>query len=131
MPFVTFTIRRGLSAAEKFRLSEAMLEAQVAAGYHRADRFHRFCEVDQDDLLIDPRFPDYATDRTDRFMVVEVVISSGRPTGTAATIADEAVRLFGEHLQLAPQGILFVFHEVDPNLPRFPTASISREGHRK
>ena len=109
MPFVTFTVRRGLSAADKSRLSEAMLEAQVAAGYHRADRFHRFLEVDQDDLLVDPRFPDYATDRTDRFMVVEVVISSGRPTGTAATIADEAVRLFGERLHLAPQDVLFVF----------------------
>ena len=123
MPFVTFTVRRGLSAA---RLSEAMLEAQVAAGYLRADRFHRFLEVEQDDLLVDPRFPDYATNRTDRFMVVEVVISSGRPTGTAATIADEAVRLFGERLHLAPQDVLFVVHEVDPNLPRFP-ASIRRE----
>jgi hypothetical protein len=123
MPFVTFTVRRGLSAADKSRLSEAMLEAQVAAGYHRADRFHRFLEVGQDDLLVDPRFPNYAAARTDRFMVVEVVISSGRPpTGTAATIADEAVRLFGERLHLAPQDILFVFHEVEPNLPRFPAA---------
>src|SRR6202048_3759783 len=127
MPFVTFTVRRGLSAADKSRLSGAMLEAQVAAGYHRADRFHRFLEVDRDDLLVDPRFPDYATDRTDRFMVVEVVISSGRPTGTAATIVHEAVRLFGERLHLAPQDILFVFHEVEPNLPRFPAASIRRE----
>jgi hypothetical protein len=127
MPIVTFTVRCGLSAADKSRLSEAMLEAQVAAGYHQADRFHRFLEVDQDDLLADPRFPDYATDRTDRFMVVEVVISSGRPTGTAATIADEAARLFGERLHLAPQDILFVFHEVEPNLPRFPAPSIRRE----
>ena len=127
MPFVTFTVRRGLNATDKSLLSEAMLEAQVAAGYHRADRFHRFLEVDQDDLLVDPRFPNYATDRTDRFMVVEVVISSGRPTGTAATIADEAVRLFGERLHLAPPDILFVFHEVEPNLPRFPAASIRRE----
>jgi hypothetical protein len=108
-----------------------MLEAQVAAGYHRADRFHRFLEVDQDDLLVDPRFPEYETDRTDRFMVVEVDISSGRPTGTAARIADEAVRLFGERLHLAPQDILFVFHEVEPNGPRFPAASIRREGHQK
>jgi phenylpyruvate tautomerase PptA (4-oxalocrotonate tautomerase family) len=123
MPFVTFTVRRGLSAADKSRLSEAMLEAQVTAGYPRADRFHRFLEVGQDDLLVDPRFPDYAAARTDRFMVVEVVISSGRPsTGTAAIIADEAVRLFGERLHLAPQDILFVFQEVDPNLPRFPAA---------
>ena len=124
MPFVTFTVRRGLSAADKVGLSEAMLDAQVAAGYHRADRFHRFLEVSQDDLVADPRFPDYAADRTDRFMVVEVIISSGRPAGTAARIADEAARLFGERLRLAPQDILFIFHEVDPNLPRFPAASI-------
>jgi hypothetical protein len=82
MPFVTFTVRRGISAADKSRLSEAMLEAQVTAGYHRADRFHRFLEV-QDDLLVDLRFPDYAADRTDRFMIVEVIISGGRPTGSA------------------------------------------------
>jgi hypothetical protein len=127
MPFVTFTVRRGLSAADKSRLSGAMIEAQVAAGYHRADSFQRFLEVDHGDLLADPRFPDYATDRTDRFMVVEVVISSGTPTGAAATIAGEAVRLFGERLHLAPQDILFVFHEVEPNLPRFPAASVRRE----
>ena len=127
MPFVTFTVRRGLSAADKSRLSAAMLEAQMAAGYDRTDRFHRFIEVGQDDLLVDLRFPDYATDRTDRFMVVEVIISSARPAGTAATIADEAVRLFGERLHLAPQDILFVFHEVAPNLPRFPAASLGRE----
>jgi hypothetical protein len=131
MPFVTFTVRRGLSAADKLRLSEAMLEAQVAAGYHRSDRFHRFLEVDQDDLLVDPRFPSYATDRTDRFMVVEVVISGGKPTGTAASITDEAVRLFEERLHLAPQDILFIFHKVEPNLPRFPAEAISQEGHRK
>jgi hypothetical protein len=125
MPFVTFTVRRGLSAADKSRLSEAMLEAQVAAGYDRADRFHRFLEVGEDDLLVDPRFPDYATDRTDRFMVVEVVVSRGRPTGTVAAMANEAVRLFDERLHLAPQDILFIFHEVEPNLPRFPAASIT------
>jgi hypothetical protein len=49
------------------------------------------------------------------------------PTGTAATIAEEAVRLFGERLHLAPEEILFVFYEVEPNLPRFPVASIRRD----
>ena len=63
---------------------------------------------------------------TDRFMVVEVIISSGRPTGTVATIADEAVRLFGERLHLAPQDILFAFYEVAPNLPRHPLAASLR-----
>ena len=37
MPFVTFTVRHGLSAADKSRLSEAMLEAQVACVYRKFD----------------------------------------------------------------------------------------------
>lgn len=120
MPFVTFTVRRGLSAVDKSHLSEAMLEAQVAAGFRRDDRFHRFLEVDSGDLLVDSRFPDYTADRTDRFMVVEVIISKGRPAETATAIAEEAVRLFGERLHLAPQDVLFIFQEVEPSLPRFP-----------
>jgi hypothetical protein len=39
------------------------------------------------------------------------------------------VRLFGERLHLGPQDILFVFHEVEPTLPRFAAASIRREAN--
>jgi hypothetical protein len=127
MPFVTFTVRHGLGAIEKSQLSAAMMDAQVAAGFQREDLFHRFLEVGHDDLLADPRFPNYTANRTDRFMVVEVVISKGRPPETAATIADEAVRLFGERLHLAPQDTLFIFQEVEPSLPRFAAESISRK----
>jgi hypothetical protein len=104
-----------------------MIEAQVAAGFQRDDLFHRFLEVDHSDLLADRRYPAYTADRTDRFIVVEVAISKGRPKGTAAIFADEAVRQFGERLHLAPQDILFVFQEVDPDLPRFPAESISQK----
>ena len=37
-----------------------------------------------------------------------------------------AIRLFGERLNLAPQDVLFIFSQVEPNLPRFPAASIGR-----
>jgi hypothetical protein len=77
IPVVTFTVQRGLSASEKFRLSEAMLEAQMAAGFERNDLFHLFLEVEPSDLLVDPRYPGYETDRTDRFVLVEVIISAG------------------------------------------------------
>jgi hypothetical protein len=42
MPFVTFTVRRGLSAADKSRLSEAMLEAQVAPAITQPTAFTAF-----------------------------------------------------------------------------------------
>ena len=37
MPVITYTVRRGLSASLKSRLSEAMLEAEVTAGFERND----------------------------------------------------------------------------------------------
>jgi len=57
-------VRRCLRAADKSLLSAAMLEAQMLAGNHRTDPFHRFLVVDRHDLPVDPRFPKYATDRT-------------------------------------------------------------------
>jgi len=125
MPFVTFTVQQGISKADKFHLSAAMIEAQAAAGFKRNDLFHRFLEVGPDGLLADRRYPDYAADRTDRFIVVEVDISKGKPKGTAAVFANEAIKQFGERLHLAPRDVLFVFQEVEPDLPRFPTETIS------
>jgi len=50
---VTFT--SGAAARRRqVRLSEAMLAAQVAAGYHQADVFIAFLEVEKDDLMVDP-----------------------------------------------------------------------------
>ena len=129
MPVVTFTVRRGLGASEKTRMSQAMLEAQVAAGFEKNDLFHRFLEVEPGDLLVDARFPAYEAGRTDRFVLVEVIISAGRPPAVAKMVADEAVRLRGERLGLAPQDILFVFQEVDPQSPRFPGQSNGGPSH--
>jgi hypothetical protein len=129
MPVVTFTVRRGLSTSEKHSLSHTMLEAQVSAGFEKNDLFHRFLEVEPDDLLVDARYPGYEADRTDRFVLIEVLISAGRPPAVAKTMADEAVRLLGERLGLAPQDILFVFHEIDPKSPRFPGKSHGRPDH--
>jgi len=45
MPFVTFTVRRGFSAADKSRLSEAMLEAPSdRPAITQPTAFHRFLE---------------------------------------------------------------------------------------
>jgi hypothetical protein len=129
MPVVTFTVRRGLSASEKRSLSQAMLEAQVAVGFAKNDLFHRFLELDPSDLFVDARYPDYKEDRTDRFMLVEVIISAGKPPEMAAKMADEAVRLFGERLGVAPQDILFLFQQIDPTTPRFPAQSTGVPGH--
>ncbi|WP_158747887.1 tautomerase family protein [Acidisphaera sp. L21] len=129
MPVVTFTVRRGLSASEKTTLSQAMLEAQVAAGFAKNDLFHRFLEVAPGDLLVDARYPAYEADRTERFVLVEVIISADRPPAVAKTMADEAVRLLGERLGLAPQDILFLFQGNDPTSPRFPGQSNGGPGH--
>jgi len=54
--------------------------------------------------------------------------SAGRKwgDGEASALANVDPARIGERLHLAPQDVLFVFHEVEPNLPRFPAASIRR-----
>lgn len=102
-----------------------MLEAQVTAGYHRADRFHRFLEVDRNDLMVD--FPGYTTDRTDRFVVIEVIISAGGrqepPPPLRTKRSDCSASAYASPLMTFP----LLFLEVEPNHPRFSAASIRRD----
>ena len=123
---MTFTLRRGRNIAEQALLSEAMTEALVAAGYDASDRFHRFLELEQSDFLVDPHYPDYAEPRSERFMMVEVIISRGKPPRTAPAIADTAMELFRARPGLSPQDVMFVFHEVNPDLPRYPAGPAKR-----
>jgi len=121
MPLVTFTTSGKFNASEKKELSQIMLQAQVAAGFAKEDLFHRIFELKPDHLLVDPHYPDYLKARTDRFVMIEIAISAGRSPATAEKIAEVAVHLFRERLGIEPPDVMFVFYEIDPRLPRFPS----------
>jgi phenylpyruvate tautomerase PptA (4-oxalocrotonate tautomerase family) len=78
MPLVTLTVLKPKSAAFKDSVLQAVHGALVGIGVPEADRFHRVLELSHDDFRFDASYPDVHGERTDDFVLIEVVLSAGR-----------------------------------------------------
>jgi hypothetical protein len=77
MPLFTVTMRSGRSVAEKDAVSAAIHEASVSAGYSEDDHFQRFISSEEADFRVSPRYPDLKKPRSERVLMIEVLVSSG------------------------------------------------------
>ncbi|MEO7756515.1 MAG: tautomerase family protein, partial [Dokdonella sp.] len=78
MPLVTITVRKPKPAVFKSAVLDSVHEALVAAGVPVTDRFQRVLELDAEDFRYDPLYPDLQTDRSDSFVLIEILWSVGR-----------------------------------------------------
>ena len=86
MPLFTVTMKAGRAADEKNAISRAIHEASVKAGYPDDDMFQRFFCLEQADLKVDLNYPGLPKPRTEKMLMIEVLVSSG-------TDADRKTRL--------------------------------------
>jgi hypothetical protein len=112
MPSFTVTMKAGRTAEEKNAISGAIHDASVQAGYPDDDMFQRFFCLEQADLKVDLNDPGLPKPRTEKMLMIEVLLSSG-------TDADRKRRLlaaFVEALDGAgtdPNDIMGFFGEID------------------
>jgi phenylpyruvate tautomerase PptA (4-oxalocrotonate tautomerase family) len=78
MPFITLTLLKGRQAAEKKQILDAVHAALIDAGVPVADRFQRVLELEPENFIYDLNYPNLETPRTDKFMIIEIMLSVGR-----------------------------------------------------
>jgi len=78
MPLVTLTVRRPKSEAFKTKVLDAVHAALVSSGVPAADRFQRVIELEAADFRFDLTYPDLKSERTDDFVLIEILWSVGR-----------------------------------------------------
>ena len=111
MPLVTLTVRRGKDAAFKSEVLDAVHNALVASGVPQADRFHRVLELSAEDFRYDASYPDLATPRTDDFVLIEVLLSTGRSVKVKRKIATDLIDALRRAPGLNPDDVMLVFKE--------------------
>ena len=111
MPLVTLTVRRGKDAAFKSAVLHAVHNALVGAGVPQADRFHRVLELSAEDFRYDASYPDLATPRTDDFVLIEILLSTGRSVKIKRKIAVDLVDGLRQAPGLDPDNVMLVFKE--------------------
>jgi phenylpyruvate tautomerase PptA (4-oxalocrotonate tautomerase family) len=111
MPLFTVTMKAGRAADEKNAISRAILEASVKAGYPD-DMFQRFFCLEEADLKIDLNYPGLPKPRTEKMLMIDVLVSSG-------TDADRKSRLLAALVEALdgagtdPNDIMVFFGEID------------------
>jgi phenylpyruvate tautomerase PptA (4-oxalocrotonate tautomerase family) len=106
MPIVTITVRKPKTSEFKNAVLDAAAAALVGAGVNPNDRFHRVIELDPDDFRFDPTFPDLSRPRTDDFVLIELLIGTGRSVKIKKKIVADIIETLsgkgfdGEHVMI-------------------------------
>ncbi len=111
MPIVTVTLRKPKSPAFKTMVLSAIHAALVKAGVNPSDRFHRVLELDAHDFRFDPGFPDVKTERTDDFVLVEILLGLGRSVKVKKQILGDIVQSLSSQ-GFDPENLMVCFQDV-------------------
>jgi hypothetical protein len=112
MPLFTVTIRSSRTAGQKDRLSRAIHAASIIAGYPEDDLFQRFLSLEPSDLRVDLYYPALSKPRTDKMLMIEVLVSSGTDTDRKKRLVAALVDKLGE-AGIDPNDIMVFFLETD------------------
>jgi hypothetical protein len=112
MPLFTVTMKSSRSSKEKDRLSRAIHGASIAAGYPEDDLFQRFLSLGPSDFRIDLYYPALPKPRTDRMLMIEVLVSSGTDANRKKGLVAALVEKLGE-VGIDPNDIMVFFLETD------------------
>ena len=110
MPLVTVTVLRPKSVEFKDTVLAAVHAALVSIGVPEADRFHRVLELPAEDFRFDRTYPDVQGQRTDDFILIEILLSAGR----SVKVKRQFLSYLMDSLSSAghnPENVMVVFKE--------------------
>jgi phenylpyruvate tautomerase PptA (4-oxalocrotonate tautomerase family) len=110
MPLVTLTIRKGKSAAFKAGVLDAVHAALVSSGVPAPDKFQRVIELEAADFRFDPSYPDLKSERTENFVLIEILWSVGRSVKVKKKLLEELMASLSRQ-GLNPEHVMVCFKE--------------------
>jgi len=110
MPLVTLTVRKPKSAAFKAAVLDAVHAALVSSGVPVTDKFQRVIELEKEDFRFDPSYPDLKSERTENFVLVEILWSVGRSVKVKRKLLAELMPSLSQQ-GLDPEHVMVCFKE--------------------
>ena len=110
MPLVTLTVRKPKSAEFKAGVLDAVHAALVSSGVPVTDKFQRVIELENEDFRFDPSYPDLKSERTENFVLVEILWSVGRSVKVKKKLLEELMASLSQQ-GLDPEHVMVCFKE--------------------
>jgi phenylpyruvate tautomerase PptA (4-oxalocrotonate tautomerase family) len=113
MPLVTITLTESFSATKQRAIADGVHDAIVAAGFPATDRFQKILRLPADRLIYDPRYPDLPEPRSEQFVLVELLISTGRSGEFKKELVYSIVANLARNPRVDPRDVMVVILETE------------------
>ncbi len=110
MPLVTLTVRKPKPAAFKAGVLDAVHAALVSSGVPATDKFQRVIELEAEDFRFDPSYPDLKSERSENFVLIEILWSVGRSVKVKKKLLEELMASLSRQ-GLNPEEVMVCFKE--------------------
>jgi phenylpyruvate tautomerase PptA (4-oxalocrotonate tautomerase family) len=111
MPLITITLFDTVPAGDRRAIADGIHQAIVQAGFPETDRFQRVIALNNGDFIFDRTHPNLPAPRSDRFVLVEILLSLGRSVEFKRDLLATLVGNLQRDPGLDPRDVMVVFIE--------------------
>lgn len=111
MPLVTISLSKAWSIEDQKLIADGIHEAIVGVGFPPADRFQKIHRLSKDQFHFDDRHPNLVEPRTEKFVLIEIVISYGRSVEFKKELLTRIVQNLKNQPGISPHDIMVLFVE--------------------
>ena len=113
MPLVTISISEGFSLGEKRVVADCVHDALVGVGFPEADRFQKILRLSRDQFIYDRYYPHLDEPRSDRFVLVEIILPKGRSSEFKKDLLMIIIENLRERVGICANDVMVLFMETD------------------
>lgn len=111
MPLVTISLSKFWSTEDQKLIADGIHEAIVGVGFPQTDRFQKILRLSQDQFLCDDRHPNLTEPRTEKFVLIEIVISFGRSVEFKNDLLTRIIQNLEDNPGISPHDVMVLFIE--------------------
>ena len=111
MPLVTISLSKFWSTEDQKLIADGIHEAIVGVGFPQTDRFQKILRLSQDQFLCDDRHPNLTEPRTEKFVLIEIIISFGRSVEFKNDLLTRIIQNLENKPGISPHDVMVLFIE--------------------
>ena len=111
MPIVTINLSKFWSTEDQRLIADGIHEAIVGVGFPQTDRFQKILRLSQEQFICDDRHPNLTEPRTEKFVLIEIIISFGRSVEFKNNLLTRIVQNLKDKPGISPHDVMVLFVE--------------------
>ena len=113
MPLVTISISEGFSLKEKGVVADCVHDALVGVGFPEGDRFQKILRLSRDQFIYDRTYPDLPESRSNRFVLIEMVLPAGRSREFKKDLLTIIIENLRDRAGIRPSDVMVLLMETE------------------